>query len=55
MSQRRTRPRKILSMAEETWARIEEIADRWGMSRSATVERMARETALPPRLRPAAG
>jgi hypothetical protein len=44
---KRKRPLHTLSLSPECWERLDEIARRWGIGRSAAVERMVRETTMP--------
>ena len=48
---KRKRPLKTLSLSKESWGRLDEIARRWGISRSATVERLIHEAQMPRELR----
>jgi hypothetical protein len=43
----RKRPLRSFSLSPEAFDRIGRLAARWGMTRSATVERLAREAKLP--------
>jgi predicted DNA-binding transcriptional regulator AlpA len=47
MSHRRTRPAKLVTLAPETWVRVDELAARWGTSRSGAIERLVREVEMP--------
>jgi hypothetical protein len=43
----RTRPAKLVTLAPETWERLDKIAKRWRVSRAAAVERLVLEAELP--------
>jgi len=52
----RTRPAKLLTLSPEAWARLDLIAARSGLSRSATVEQLVRAADVPrPRIAAAEG
>ena len=44
---RRTRPAKLLTMSPEAWERLDAIASRAGLSRSACVEQLVRKAEMP--------
>jgi len=48
---KRKRPLHTLSMTTDGWARLDEIATRLGLSRSATVELLVREAQMPRELK----
>jgi hypothetical protein len=48
---RRKRPLHTLSLSPDGWDRLDEIARRWGLSRSGAVERLIREHIMPRDLR----
>ena len=48
---RRKRPLRTLSLSPDGWDRLDEIARRWGLSRSGAVERLIREATMPRELR----
>jgi hypothetical protein len=45
----RAYPAKLITMPADMWERLDEIAERWGTSRSGTVARLVREAELPRR------
>ena len=47
MSHPRTRPAKLVTLAPETWAKLDEMAARRGSSRSAEVERAVKAAKMP--------
>jgi hypothetical protein len=48
---KRKRPLHTMSISPDGWARLDEIARRWGLSRSGAVERLIRESTMPRDLR----
>jgi hypothetical protein len=48
---KRKRPLRTLSLSPDGWGRLDEIARRWGLSRSGAVERLVREATMPRDLR----
>jgi hypothetical protein len=48
---KRKRPLHTLSLSPDGWDRLDEIARRWGLSRSGSVERLIREATMPRDLR----
>jgi hypothetical protein len=47
----RLRPLGTISLAPETWERLDQIAQRSGSTRSATIERLVRTAKLPKQVR----
>ena len=47
MNQNRTRPAKLVTLAPETWERLDKMARRTGTSRSGMLERLIRDAEMP--------